>query len=259
MLHMAFEIERLFDHNAAPGKMTWIIDFAGFGLAHADPRLGATALPMFANHYPERMGQIVLVDPPALFHGVWIGVQPILDLVTRSKVVFLRGATAFKAYADVQWRGPLPNELVMNQDPAAAAAAMTVTTRRAEAEEEEQKWPQQGDATSGSGSGGTTTAVSLTSHRRQHTASSGGSGGGPWTGDLPMHAWIEAMKKLPGKPGSFPSDEPAGGGGGGDHGSSNGGGGGCDGSGQVSCWDLCDHATVETFKRCRDSRLKPSR
>ena len=46
MLCMAFEIERVLGHNGLPGKVTWIIDFSGFGLKHTDPRLGANALPM---------------------------------------------------------------------------------------------------------------------------------------------------------------------------------------------------------------------
>jgi len=106
MLHMAFELERIFNHESGPGKVTWVIDFKGFALRHTDPRLGATALPMFASHYPERMGQIVLLDPPALFNLVWTAIQPVLDPVTKSKIVMLRGREAFRAYADVEWRDP---------------------------------------------------------------------------------------------------------------------------------------------------------
>lgn len=59
----------------------------------------------FSKHYPERMGQIVLLDPPSLFYGIWYGVQSVLDPVTKSKVVMMRGAEALRAYSDVQWRG----------------------------------------------------------------------------------------------------------------------------------------------------------
>ena len=41
---------------------------------------------MFARHYPERMGQIVLVDPPAVFYGMLKAVYPVVDPVTKSKV-----------------------------------------------------------------------------------------------------------------------------------------------------------------------------
>jgi len=49
------------------------------------------------------MGQIVLLDPPAIFAGVWAAIQPVLDPVTKSKVVFLRGELARRAYGEVQW------------------------------------------------------------------------------------------------------------------------------------------------------------
>ena len=58
-----------------------------FSLLQLSSPQGANAMPMFANHYPERMGQIVVLDPPALFQGLWLSIQPILDPVTKSKVV----------------------------------------------------------------------------------------------------------------------------------------------------------------------------
>jgi hypothetical protein len=51
------------------------------------------------------MGQIVLLDPNVFFYGLWLGIQSVLDPVTKSKVVMLRGEAAREAYADVQWRG----------------------------------------------------------------------------------------------------------------------------------------------------------
>ena len=62
--HMACELERIFDGNRLPGRMVWLIDFRGFGVSDCNPRMGANALPMFANHYPERMAKIVCIDPP---------------------------------------------------------------------------------------------------------------------------------------------------------------------------------------------------
>ena len=45
-LHMAFELERIFDHGAADGKVVWVIDFKGFGIRDCNPNMGANALPM---------------------------------------------------------------------------------------------------------------------------------------------------------------------------------------------------------------------
>ena len=57
--HMACEVERIFKGNSSSGRIVWIIDFNGFGVSDCNPRMGATVLPAFANHYPERMSQIV--------------------------------------------------------------------------------------------------------------------------------------------------------------------------------------------------------
>ena len=36
-MHMAFELERLFDGGAAAGRYVWIIDFRGFGMRGSRP------------------------------------------------------------------------------------------------------------------------------------------------------------------------------------------------------------------------------
>mmetsp|Transcript_36010 Transcript_36010/g.106741 ORF Transcript_36010/g.106741 Transcript_36010/m.106741 type:complete len:82 (+) Transcript_36010:564-809(+) len=36
-MHMAFELERLFDGGAAAGRYVWIIDFRGFGMRGSQP------------------------------------------------------------------------------------------------------------------------------------------------------------------------------------------------------------------------------
>lgn len=104
-LHMAFELERLFDGNRAPGRMTWIIDLAGFSARDLNPSMALGTLPMFSNHYPERMGQIVCVNVPLLFFGLYRVVTPMMDPVTRSKVVLLRSEAARQQYATVKWSG----------------------------------------------------------------------------------------------------------------------------------------------------------
>ena len=104
MMPMAFALERLFGNNNQPGKVVWLIDFKGFALKDCNPRMGLAAIPMFANHYPERMAQICLFDPPAIFNAMYRAVYPVVDPVTRTKIVFLRGATAFRDYADRKWR-----------------------------------------------------------------------------------------------------------------------------------------------------------
>lgn len=92
MMHMAWELEHLFGgRNGDPGKVTWLIDMKGFGMRDLHPGMGSAAFPMFANHFPERMSQIVLLDAPAIFSGLYQVILPLLDPVTRNKIVFLKG------------------------------------------------------------------------------------------------------------------------------------------------------------------------
>ena len=65
-MHMAYELERLYDGNRLAGQYVWAIDFSGFGLRDCSAQMAATGIKMFLDHYPERMGQIVLVDPPRI-------------------------------------------------------------------------------------------------------------------------------------------------------------------------------------------------
>jgi hypothetical protein len=101
---MAFELERLFGHNAQPGNIAWVIDFKGFGFKHIKLAISLITIPLCSEHYPERMGQVVLMDPSAVFDQLWRKLQMFIDPVTRSKVVFLRGDQSFEEYGNIQWR-----------------------------------------------------------------------------------------------------------------------------------------------------------
>lgn len=101
--HMAFELERLFDGNRLPGRIVWLIDFAGFGARDLNPSMALGTIPMFAAHYPERLGQLLLVNPPWLFFGLYKAVTPVMDPVTRSKIMMLRSDAARAEYADALW------------------------------------------------------------------------------------------------------------------------------------------------------------
>merc|ERR1719419_864361 len=89
MCHMACELERIFDGNSSPGQIAWIVDFAGFGLSDCNPRMGATAVPMFMGHYPERFGQIVLFSMPSIFFAIYSATIKVVDPVIQRKVVIL--------------------------------------------------------------------------------------------------------------------------------------------------------------------------
>jgi len=99
MMHMAWEIEHLFGgRNSASGKITWLIDMKGFGMRDLHPGMARAAFPMFANHFPERMSQIVLLNAPAIFSGLYKVILPLLDPVTKNKIVFLSGNAQLNAW-----------------------------------------------------------------------------------------------------------------------------------------------------------------
>ena len=84
--HMYMLFESVFDRNRSKGKITWMIDLHGLGLWDINPRHATTATPVAANHYPERLGQVCLLDAPAIFSLVWKSITPVLDPLTARKV-----------------------------------------------------------------------------------------------------------------------------------------------------------------------------
>jgi len=81
----------------------WLVDFAGFGFADCNPWVGMSAVPLFANHYSERLAQIVLFGLPALANGMVNVIMKLVDSVTRRRVVILRGEAAQRRYMDAYW------------------------------------------------------------------------------------------------------------------------------------------------------------
>lgn len=85
--HMAYALENCFKLPGAAGQWVWIVDFNGFGMRHASHvKVAATTIVTFANNYPERMGCIILLDPPRAFKYMFNAVYPFIDVKTRSKV-----------------------------------------------------------------------------------------------------------------------------------------------------------------------------
>eukprot|EP00622_Pseudochattonella_farcimen_P005720 FR741389.1.p1 GENE.FR741389.1~~FR741389.1.p1 ORF type:complete len:182 (+),score=14.30 FR741389.1:46-546(+) len=131
MMHMAYALERLFGGNRFNGKMVWVIDLRGMGYRDLNPSMGATAIPMFSRHYPERMGQIVVIDPFALVHGFIKALMPLVDPVTKAKITFLRGAAEQQQYVVNQgWTKEMSAWLAATRDlPAQPGAFPDVESR----------------------------------------------------------------------------------------------------------------------------------
>lgn len=71
-------------------QWNWILDFHGFGITDANPRLAKIFLNLAAEHYPERLGHFFIIDAPALFRTLWQAISPFIDPKTKKKIQFLR-------------------------------------------------------------------------------------------------------------------------------------------------------------------------
>jgi hypothetical protein len=69
-------------------QWVWASDFHGFGYKDLDPRMARIFLHVSAEHYPERLGHFLVIDPPSAFSALWRMVQPWVDPVTKAKVTF---------------------------------------------------------------------------------------------------------------------------------------------------------------------------
>jgi len=72
------------------GKLALLVDFNGYSLANSI-RIGTAmeVLSILQDHYPERLGQAFLLDPPWIFSTLWNAVSPFVDPVTYEKIQFV--------------------------------------------------------------------------------------------------------------------------------------------------------------------------
>ncbi|VDL94584.1 unnamed protein product [Schistocephalus solidus] len=71
---------------------TWVFvfDCTGMTLPCCNPKLGQQVMHVFANYYPERLGQAIIINHAKVFHSIWKGIRKFLDPVTANKMVLLK-------------------------------------------------------------------------------------------------------------------------------------------------------------------------
>ena len=70
----------------------WVVDFNGFGMKHAlNARLGISFASTFANHFPERLHTLFLLNPPTVFSILLSALRPFADERTLSKIHTING------------------------------------------------------------------------------------------------------------------------------------------------------------------------
>ncbi|KIZ00857.1 Uncharacterized protein MNEG_7107 [Monoraphidium neglectum] len=70
---------------------TWLLDMSNYDSRNS-PRFDFTVrvLQLVANHYPERLNKVFIVDAPTLFWVLFKALCPFLDPVTKAKVEFVQ-------------------------------------------------------------------------------------------------------------------------------------------------------------------------
>lgn len=70
-------------------QWVFIIDFTGFAYTvDGSPRVAIAFLGVMADHFPERLGLYIVVDPPKMFWVFWKAISPFLDQKTKGKIIF---------------------------------------------------------------------------------------------------------------------------------------------------------------------------
>lgn len=104
--------------NIKSKKWVWIIDFEGFGVSDCSiPMMNRTI--QLLDHYPARLGHLILLDSPWLFSGLWRTVSPLLPTATKSKIVFssIKDIDTKLKFLGGELSAWLKREIAENRDP----------------------------------------------------------------------------------------------------------------------------------------------
>ena len=97
MRHLIWSMQRAVRRMQPGGREKFVvfIHLEDFGFTTA-PSLRTTqeTIKILGGHFPERLGHCVLYKAPYLFWTLWNMVKPIIDVVTREKVVMISGDTS---------------------------------------------------------------------------------------------------------------------------------------------------------------------
>eukprot|EP00283_Hemiselmis_rufescens_P021068 CAMPEP_0173444638 /NCGR_PEP_ID=MMETSP1357-20121228/32621_1 /TAXON_ID=77926 /ORGANISM="Hemiselmis rufescens, Strain PCC563" /LENGTH=275 /DNA_ID=CAMNT_0014410699 /DNA_START=11 /DNA_END=834 /DNA_ORIENTATION=- len=86
--HMSRTLELGWSHPHVAPQWVWIVDFNGFSMKDAmQIKTSVAVMSTFSDIMPERLGQIVLVNPPTILSIILAACKPFVDERTMSKVV----------------------------------------------------------------------------------------------------------------------------------------------------------------------------
>eukprot|EP00322_Chrysochromulina_rotalis_P028660 CAMPEP_0115865858 /NCGR_PEP_ID=MMETSP0287-20121206/19939_1 /TAXON_ID=412157 /ORGANISM="Chrysochromulina rotalis, Strain UIO044" /LENGTH=321 /DNA_ID=CAMNT_0003320385 /DNA_START=13 /DNA_END=978 /DNA_ORIENTATION=- len=99
--HTFIELERAFERSP---KFLMLVDLHGLGMRDLDPRTAVYIVRGLMAHYPERIGQVAILDAPWVFSVTWEMLKTIVDEKAAAKALMLRG-DAMNAYFE-EWLTP---------------------------------------------------------------------------------------------------------------------------------------------------------
>jgi CRAL/TRIO domain len=80
-------------------KVVVVFIYDGYTTANRAPLKTIKALnDILSNHYPERLSNVYLINPPMIFRVFWNLIRPFLDPVTREKFVFCTGEMGIQQF-----------------------------------------------------------------------------------------------------------------------------------------------------------------
>lgn len=91
------------------GRIAVILDLTDMGLASMDIPAVTALFKLLGEHYVERLGVMVMYNPPLIFWGAWNTLSPLLPAVTRRKILVVAPADS-KAMIDSLGEEVLPLE-----------------------------------------------------------------------------------------------------------------------------------------------------
>ena len=92
--HLVAFLEETFARaERPPTHFGILLDLHGLGVGDLDPRVAVRAITILLTHYPDRVGQVAIVDAPWFFSGIWSILCKAIDPLSQQKARFLtRGA-----------------------------------------------------------------------------------------------------------------------------------------------------------------------
>jgi len=94
------EVKKKLSETVKGGKWVWVVDFEDFGVSDCSPTQ-AKLVGNLLTHYPERLGLLVLLDPPFVFDMVWSAMKPLMPDETLAKIKMLSKPSHLKQHAEV--------------------------------------------------------------------------------------------------------------------------------------------------------------